>query len=112
MSFLSDCRWTTELAILVFLGAVELRNTVTQLFGVELAATAIFDYATIDALARHIVSRNAPVHGASNSNAGSNSSTKSEGRDSKAAIIQLLEVHYIQIHESNIRLQQHDAGAS
>ena len=41
-------------------GAVELRNTVTSLFGVELTATASFDHPTIDALARYIASRTAP----------------------------------------------------
>ena len=42
-------------------GAVELRNTVSSLFGLELPATATFDHPTADALARYIASRMAPI---------------------------------------------------
>ncbi len=42
-------------------GAVELRNTVSSFFGLELPATATFDHPTIDALARYIASHAAPA---------------------------------------------------
>lgn len=40
-------------------GAVELRNTLVSQFGVELPATATFDYPTVAALAAFIVSQGA-----------------------------------------------------
>jgi hypothetical protein len=39
------------------IAAVELRNTVSAKFGVDLPATATFDYPTADALARFIAGR-------------------------------------------------------
>ena len=42
------------------LGAVDLRNSVSSAFGVELPPTATLDYPTIDALAKYIVSSMAP----------------------------------------------------
>ena len=46
------------------IGAVELRNAVTEKFGVELPATVTFDYPTADALAGFIASKTgaAPAH--------------------------------------------------
>lgn len=42
-------------------GAVELRNTLISSFGVELPATAILDYPTIEALAGHIATLVTPA---------------------------------------------------
>ena len=39
------------------IGAVELRNAVSTSFGIELLATATFDYPSADALARYIAGR-------------------------------------------------------
>ncbi len=43
------------------IGAVELRNAVSTKFGIELPATATFDYPSADALARFVVGQTAPV---------------------------------------------------
>lgn len=40
-------------------GAVELRNTLTSKYGVELPPTAIFDYPTVQALAAFVASKHA-----------------------------------------------------
>lgn len=39
------------------IGAVELRNAVSARFGIELSATATFDYPSADALARYIANK-------------------------------------------------------
>ena len=41
------------------IGAVELRNAVSTKFGIELPATATFDYPSADALARYVVGQTA-----------------------------------------------------
>ena len=43
------------------LGAVDLRNSVSSAFGVELPPTATLDYPTVDALAKFIVGSMAPA---------------------------------------------------
>ena len=59
-------KWCTCAVILIYTdlldtGAVELRNLVSAMFGIDLSATAAFDYPTIAALARHIASQIAPA---------------------------------------------------
>ena len=43
------------------LGAVDLRNSLNSAFGLDLPPTATLDYPTVDALAKYIVSTNAPA---------------------------------------------------
>lgn len=43
------------------IGAVELRNAVNTKFGIELPATATFDYPSADALARFVVQQTDPM---------------------------------------------------
>ena len=43
------------------IGAVELRNAVNTKLGIELPATATFDYPSADALARFVVQQTAPM---------------------------------------------------
>lgn len=43
------------------IGAVELRNAVSIKFGIELPATATFDYPSADALARFVVQQTDPM---------------------------------------------------
>ena len=43
------------------IGAVELRNAVSERFGIELPATVTFDYPTAADLARFVVQRSAPA---------------------------------------------------
>ncbi len=42
-------------------GAVELRNALNAAFGIELPATAILDYPTVEALAGHVASAMGPA---------------------------------------------------
>ena len=49
--------WTATQAGLDSLGAVELRNTVTVKFAVDLPATVVFDYPSVAALAGFVAER-------------------------------------------------------
>ncbi len=54
------CLCRLEQAGLDSLGAVDLRNAIGSKFGIEVPATAAFDYPTASALAGHISARVAP----------------------------------------------------
>lgn len=45
------------------IGAVELRNDISTKFGIELPATATFDYPSVDALAGFLVQQTTPIFG-------------------------------------------------
>lgn len=66
------------------IGAVELRNSVSTKFGVELPATVAFDYPTIQDVARFLAAQVAPAPG--EFAAGAVTHMVQSGGDNRAAI--------------------------
>lgn len=69
-------------------GAVELRNSLASKYGVELTATAVFDYPTVDALVTFVASKLAEAEPAA---ASASEDDSEEEQESPAVDLQSIE---------------------